>query len=138
MQSHQENAAAQVQRERQVLAAGLKDVEITNLQRMVEALQEQLAQQRQNYFTQQEVDEAIQNAVARREEKFRVWLMNRDQRVEEAKARREEEVEYEKARREEEFTETVRKRHAAVCEAWAAKEVQIRREIDQEIRSRTY
>jgi len=132
--SRRANAAPQVQQEQQVLAnAGLKDVEIANLQRTVEALHEQLAQHRQNRFSQEEADEAIQNAVARREEELRVWLMQRDQRVKDAKAWREQEIANEKARREEEFAEAMRNRHAEVDEAWAAKEGQIRREIDQEV-----
>ncbi|KAF8062286.1 kinase-like domain-containing protein [Lyophyllum atratum] len=104
-------------------AAGQKDAEIANLHHMVAALQQEQAQQQHDYYTQPQVEEAIKDAVGRREEELRVLVMKREKEVADAMARREEEI-----------MEAVRRREAEVCEAWTARELEIRREIEEKVK----
>ncbi|KAG6914843.1 hypothetical protein DXG01_014975 [Tephrocybe rancida] len=101
------------EREQQMVAlVAQKDAEIANLQMMA------TVHGQQNQFSQQQVDAAIKQAVANREEELRVLVMKREKEVADAMARREEEI-----------MEAVRQREVEVCEAWAAREAEIRKEI---------
>ncbi|KAG6841059.1 hypothetical protein C0991_002270 [Blastosporella zonata] len=108
------------EREQQMLAVvGQKDAEIANLQRLVAASQE-----KQNQFSQQQMEAAIKEAVAHREEELRVLVMKREKEVADAMARREGEI-----------LEAVRKREAEVCEAWAARETEVRKEVEDNVKA---
>ncbi|KAG6811752.1 hypothetical protein H0H92_005949 [Tricholoma furcatifolium] len=108
------------EREQQIVAlVEQKDTEITNLHRMVATLQE-----KQNHFSQQQLDAAIKEAVVRREEELRVLIMKREKEVADAMTRREEEI-----------MEAVRRREADVCEAWTVREAEIRKEFEDGVKS---
>ncbi|KAF9038178.1 kinase-like domain-containing protein, partial [Panaeolus papilionaceus] len=103
-----------------------KEEEITSLQHMVtqlqahgEALRVALheAQQKTGY-SQQDVDVAIKNAIARREAELRVLV-----------ARQEEQVATAMSIREEEIMEAVRQREREVGEAWMKREEELRGEV---------
>jgi NIMA (never in mitosis gene a)-related kinase len=94
-----------------------KENEIVALQCMVAQLEHQ--QHRQ----QQDVDLAIKEAVARREEELRILVMKRETEVAEAMARREEEI-----------MEAVRKREAEIFEEWRAREVSMEQEMEEQIK----
>ncbi|KAG5645164.1 hypothetical protein DXG03_006788 [Asterophora parasitica] len=113
------------EREQQVLSiVAQKDAEIAGMKHMVVTLQEQGQKQAQNYshFSQQQLEVAVKDAVARREEELRVLVTKREKEVADAMARREEEI-----------MEAVRQREAEVCEAWSKRETEIRQEIDAKV-----
>ncbi|KAK2466540.1 hypothetical protein APHAL10511_001402 [Amanita phalloides] len=93
-----------------------KDAELASLQKHVAHIQHRAGVQR---YTQQDVEAAVRNAVARREEELRVAVM-----------RREEEVKAAMAKREEEIAGAVKKREMEVCESWARREVEITKEVE--------
>lgn len=92
-----------------------KDQEILSLQRMVSQFQQQSR-------GHQDLQAQIEQAVARREEELRLLV-----------AKREEEVALAMTRREEEIIASVNQREVALSEAWAAREQQIREEVDSRV-----
>ena len=97
-----------------------KENEIVALQHMVAQLEQQHRQQ----YSQQDVELAIKEAVARREEELRVLVMKRETEVAEAMARREEEI-----------MEAVRKREAEIFEEWSARETSMQQEMEEQIKA---
>ncbi|KIM36198.1 hypothetical protein M413DRAFT_14052 [Hebeloma cylindrosporum] len=96
---------------------GQKDQEIASLQQLVSQLQQQ-----QHQFSRHDVEVAVKQAVARREEELRVLVM-----------KREEEVAVAIAKREEEIMEAVRNREAEVDAACVQREELIKKEVDERI-----
>jgi len=94
-----------------------KDQEITSLQQLVSQLQQQ-----QHQFSRHDMEVAVKQAVARREEELRVLVM-----------KREEEVAIAIAKREEEIMEAVRNREAEVDAACVQREELIKKEVDERI-----
>ncbi|RDB23669.1 G2-specific protein kinase nim-1 [Hypsizygus marmoreus] len=116
----QARESALLERENQLMSVlTQKDTEIASLQHMVTRLQEQ---QHHQQYSQQQVEQAIKEAVARREEELRVLVMKREKEVAEAMARREEEI-----------MEAVRRREAEVFEAWGVREAEIQKEVEQKV-----
>lgn len=106
-----ENTLSEKERQLSAVLAG-KDSEISSLQQLVQC----------RGYSEEHVQSAIQTAISRREEELRVLVM-----------KREEEVAVAMARREEEIIASVNKREADFCEAWAAREQQIRDEVDEKV-----
>ncbi|KAF9547932.1 Pkinase-domain-containing protein [Agrocybe pediades] len=96
-----------------------KDQEIHTLQQFVAQLQQ--AQQTPQ-FSRQDVELAIKQAVAKREEELRVLILKHEQEVAVAMAKREEEI-----------IEAVRAREVEVDQACAQREQLIRKEVDERI-----
>ncbi|KAG6849711.1 hypothetical protein H0H93_006094 [Arthromyces matolae] len=108
------------EREQQIVAlVAQKDSEIANLQRILSVVGEQ-----QNQYSQQYLDAAIKEAVARREDELRILVTKREKEVADAMARREEEI-----------MEAVRRREVEVCEAWTAREAEIKKELADSVRA---
>ncbi|KAJ3576814.1 hypothetical protein NP233_g162 [Leucocoprinus birnbaumii] len=95
-----------------------KDAEIARLQAHVAHIQQH------TQITQRDVEIAIRQALARREEELRVLVQ-----------RREEEVASATAKREEEIMEAVRRREAEAWQAWCEHEAKVRQEVEISIRS---
>ena len=96
-----------------------KENEIVALQHMVAQLEQQHRQQ----YSQQDVELAIKEAVARREEELRILVTKRETEVAEAMARREEEI-----------MKAVRKREAEIFEEWRAREASMQQEMEEQIK----
>lgn len=95
-----------------------KDAEIARLQAHITHTQQQ------PQIAQRDVELAIRQAVARREEELRVLIQAREEEVASAIAKREEEI-----------MEAVRRREAEVCQAWSAREAEIRQEVEVSIKA---
>ncbi|KDR69178.1 hypothetical protein GALMADRAFT_104121 [Galerina marginata CBS 339.88] len=93
-----------------------KDQEIASLQQLVGQLQQS------HHYSRSDVELAVKQAVARREEELRVLVMKREEEVAVAIAKREEEV-----------MEAVRAREAEVDAACVKREETIRHEVDERI-----
>lgn len=95
-----------------------KDHEIVDLQNVVAQLQQQ------HQFSQHDVEQAVRQGIARREEDLRVLVRKREEEVGAAMAKREEEI-----------MEAVRQREIEVCDAWSAREAEIRKEVEDSIKA---
>ncbi|KAJ3871710.1 kinase-like domain-containing protein [Lentinula edodes] len=87
------------------------------------SLRHTISQNQHLQFSQQDLEVAIQQAIARREEELRVLVLHR-----------EEEVAVAIAKREEEIIASVNKREEELNEAWVMREEQIRQEVDDRVR----
>jgi len=103
------------EKEQQLVAIVVqKDQENATLQRMFEQLQ-QVPQ-----ISQQDVERAVRQAVARREDDLRALVTKREEEVGNAIVQREDEI-----------MEAVRRRETEFCEAWVKREEDIRKEVEQ-------
>ncbi|THU82067.1 kinase-like protein [Dendrothele bispora CBS 962.96] len=106
-----------LEREQQIVTiVAQKDAEISSLQHT-------LGQHQQQYkYTQDDLQNAIRDAIARREEELRVLVHQREEEVASAITKREEEI-----------IASVNKREAELNEAWATREQQIRAELEDKL-----
>lgn len=95
-----------------------KDQEISSLKKIIEEYQQKC------FFSAQDVDLAVKQAIIRREDELRVLVM-----------KREEEVAASMNKREEEIMEAVQRRDAEICEAWVKREGEIRKEVEGNYKS---
>jgi len=102
------------QKEKQLSSALLqKDNEIFMLRADLAQLQDHQGS------SPMDIDLAVKNAIARREDELRVLVMKREEEVAAAMAKREEEI-----------MEAVRKREQEICDAWMKQEQKIREEVE--------
>ncbi|KAF5364973.1 hypothetical protein D9758_008178 [Tetrapyrgos nigripes] len=123
--------AAVVAREREVLARENKlhereqhiSAAVSQKDAEISSLQHTLGQYQQHYkYSQQDVENAIREAIERREEELRVLVHQREEEVAAAMAKREEEI-----------IGSVNKREAELNEAWVTREQQIRAEVEEQV-----
>ncbi|KAE9411493.1 kinase-like protein [Gymnopus androsaceus JB14] len=106
--------AAFIEREQQLTAlVAQKDIELASLQQVIAC----------HPFSQQDLETAVREAIARREEELRVLVLQREEEVATAIAKREEEI-----------IASVNKREADLNEAWVIREEQIRSEVDERVK----
>ncbi|KAF9071519.1 kinase-like domain-containing protein [Rhodocollybia butyracea] len=106
-----------VEKEQQMVALmAQKDAELASLHQVI-------SQRQHLQFSQEDLEVAVREAIARREEELRVLV-----------GQREEEVATAIAKREEEIIASVNKREAELNEAWVTREEQIRQEVDERVK----
>ena len=95
-----------------------KDQEISSLKKIIEEYQQNF------FFSAQDVDLAVRQAIVRREDELRILVM-----------KREEEVAASMNKREEEIMEAVQRRDSEICDAWVKREGEIRKEVEENYNS---
>ncbi|KAI3622539.1 other nek protein kinase [Moniliophthora roreri] len=115
---NRENALKEREQQLQVVVSQ-KDTEIASLQQALVQAQSQP----QNIYSQSDLEQAIREAIARREQELRVLVLKREEEVAAAMAKREEEI-----------IASVNKREKELNDAWASREEQMRKEVEERTR----
>ncbi|KAL0573250.1 hypothetical protein V5O48_008697 [Marasmius crinis-equi] len=106
------------EREQQLsMVVSQRDAEIASMKQALAQSQEQ--QQR----TQAELETAVREAIAKREQELRVLVLKREEEVAAAMAKREEEI-----------IASVNRREQELNDAWTSREEQIRKEVEERVR----